>query len=304
MIRFLALGLVCCGCRCGNAVFSADEAARICLTLQTCSPEEFAATFGNSVEACTGTPSQLLPWPGTLEVAPLFTTGMDTPAADIYRCMLEAHGDCAKAGRCWAPDGDAGSCTQRIGLTNGSCRDKTMSSCTLDGQRLEVSCPSACESVGSFGLFGVCAVAKCPSRAELKCRGDQAEVCTVNALMLLDCARLGKKCESLTDGGGAICVTGDRTCDPMAGQRCEGTVAIVCEGLGFESRIDCANNATHRRCSEGRCVETGTECFDLKTRCEDTALQFCQDGFLRKLDCVGAGFGGCDGGACTEGQKK
>ena len=91
---------------------------------------------------------------------------------------------------------------------------------------------------------------------------------------------------------------GEKKCDPMAWRRCDGTVSVVCEGLGFESRTDCAENPTHRRCKEGECVDTGTQCAALLATCEGSAVQFCQDGFLRKLDCVGAGFGGCDGGVC------
>lgn len=288
------------GCRCNGPVFAADDAARVCVTLQTCSPREFAATFGNSLEVCTTTPSPSFPWPGTLETKPLYTTGLDSLLRDVYQCLLDAHGDCAKASACWALDGGPVACTQRSGLDNAVCRGASLTGCTLDGQNVAFDCArsgAVCTQLGAFGSFSFCALATCP--AGLACRGSQAELCSGNALMLYDCARAGKKCETEADGGGATCVLGERTCDPRAEPSCEGTVAIGCEGLGFETRTDCALNATHRRCEAGRCVPTGTECFDLQPDCYGSAIQFCQDGFQRRVDCAAAGFVGCDAGRCA-----
>ncbi len=290
------------GCRCGTAaVFPGDQAALICITLQTCSPREFQTTFGDSLEACTTTSSPAFPWPGTLETSPPMATGLNEPLRAIYQCLLEAHGDCASAGDCWAVGGNPGRCTNRWGVDQSSCTDQTLSGCTRDGQRFEVNCArteAVCTS-NAFGVsFNACAIATCPPKSELKCRGTQAELCSGNAVLLWDCARAGKKCEVLPDGGGATCVTGDRTCDPMAGRRCEGTVAIGCEGLGSEVRVDCAASPTHRRCDLGECINTGKTCAGLEPTCDDSSVQFCQDGDVRKVDCAGAGFRGCDAGRC------
>ncbi len=300
MRGFLVSLIVFSGCRCADPVFGADEAARICLTLQACSPQEFASTYGNSLEACTTRPSLVLPWPGTMESSPVFTTGLDKPFRDVYKCMLDARGDCAKASACWALDGAAAQCSAPTGIINGLCgNDDRLSGCNLDRQHFEVSCPrygAVCTDLNFFGNFNVCALSKCP--AARTCRGTQAEICSGSSMLLLDCARSGKRCEVSTDGGGATCVPGQTKCDPM-GRRCDGTVSVVCDGLGFESRTDCAENPTRRRCKDGECVDTGTQCSAAIASCEGTKVQFCQDGFSRKVDCVGAGFAACDAGACV-----
>jgi hypothetical protein len=289
------------GCRCSEPTFGPDEAARICLTLQTCSAREFSSTYGNTLEACTTTPSPILPWPGTLERTPVFTSGLEEPFGDLYRCLLEAQGDCRRAAACWALDGDAGTCRGNYGILNGSCRNQTLSGCTLDSQRFEVNCArysETCTDLNFFGSFNVCAAAKCP--AVPTCRGDVAEFCSGSTLLLWDCSRTGRKCEAPLDGGNAGCVLGEKTCDPPSGRRCEGTVAISCEGLGLEARTDCALNPTRRRCEAGECVDTGKECAALPASCEGSAVKFCQDGFLKKLDCASAGFGECDAGRCLQ----
>ena len=169
----LVLLLVFSGCRCADPIFAADDAARICMTLQTCSPREFSSTYGNSLEACTTTASPLLPWPGTIERSPVFTTGLDEPFRDLYQCMLEAHGDCAKASACWALDGAPGQCSAPSGIINGSCSDDgQLSGCNLDRQRFGVKCAeysAVCTDLSFFGSFNVCALAKCP--AAPTCRG-------------------------------------------------------------------------------------------------------------------------------------
>lgn len=300
MRQTLVLLLTLSGCKCAQPSFGGDEAARVCLTLQTCAPREFGATYGNSVEACAGSPSLILAWPGTLESSPRITTGLEQPFKDLYRCLLEARGDCAKANACWAIDGEAGSCTNPGGLTNGRCDGETLSGCTFDRQRFQVNCArysATCTDLNFFGSVNLCATAKCPETRT--CRGEVAEICSGSALLLWDCRREGRKCEAPTDGGNASCVAGDTKCSPAGERHCEGTVAVGCEGLGLEVRTDCAQSPTHRRCEAGDCVDTGSECHALMASCEGDAVKFCQDGFLRKVDCKGAGFGGCDGGQCV-----
>lgn len=296
----MLLLLMMSGCRCSSPTFNADEAARICMTLQTCSPKEFSANYFNSLEACTTTPSPILPWPGTMEREPLFTTGLEAPFRDLYRCVLAAQGDCSRVAACWALDGDAGSCANRAGLVNGNCEGETLAGCTLDGQRFQVDCvrySQTCSSLNFFGNFEVCAAKQCSGPT--RCQENKAELCSGDSVVLWDCEKAGKKCEERADGGGATCVFKDKTCDPKLEARCEGSVAIACEGLGFEVRVDCAANPTRRRCEAGACVDTGTECSNLKATCEGSAVKFCQDGFLRTMECARLGLGRCVAGRCT-----
>lgn len=287
------------GCRCSDASFSPDEAARICMTLQACSPREFSSTYGNSLAACTTNPSLILPWPGTLENKPVFTTGLEEPFRDVYRCMLEAKGECAKAAACWRLDGDAGACTFGSGITRGNCSNNTLSGCTLDSHRFQVNCEdyqATCTDLNLFGSFNICAAQTCP--AVPTCRGNQAGFCSGSTVLLWDCSRSGRTCQ-VSEDGGVGCRVGEKTCNPSAGRRCDGDVVVACEGIGFEARTDCAKSPTFRRCVEGECVATGSECTLVSApTCEGSAVKFCQDGYLTKIDCAGAGFGGCDAGAC------
>jgi len=299
MLRFPAvvLALALGGCRCSTGDFSADEAARVCVTLQACSPKEFLASWGGSLEFCTTDVSPLVPTPATLEPSPSIATGMDQPLREIYRCLLDARGDCSRAAGCWTLDGGSGECTSVPGLSSARCGGELLSGCTLDGQRFRVNCAdhgAVCTAASFFSSLNVCAVARCGPT--MGCRGSQREVCVGDAVLLSDCARAGQRCEFFD--GGSQCVS-DRTCDAGQESHCESSAVVFCEANGLESRTDCALNPTRRRCSAGACVETGTQCVDLRVTCQGSAVSFCADGFARQVDCGGVGFAGCDAGACV-----
>ena len=301
MLRFTTCTLfLISGCRCGTADFQPDEAARICVTLQTCSPQEFRATFGASLEFCTTNTSPGMPMPGTLEASPPVATGLDQPMRELYSCMLDAGADCNRAGQCWSLGTDGRECPNRSGLAFSSCRDQVLSACTADGHQFRVDCArsqSICTQASFFGSPSVCAFAKC--RPSLSCHGTQRELCLGDAIVLLDCARDGRRCEEV-DGGAPRCVA-DGLCGRTDQASCEGSVSVTCGRDGFEVRTDCAVNPTRRRCGAdaGVCVPTGTACANLRVTCEGDSVQFCQDGFVRKVNCVSAGFAGCDAGACV-----
>jgi hypothetical protein len=295
VLALFALG----GCRCsGPADFTAEESAQVCLTLEACSPREFLATWGGSLEFCTTNVSPLVPTPGTLEASPAIATGLDQPMREIYRCLLEAKGDCTKAAACWTLDGGTGACTASPGLSSARCTGNLLSGCTLDGQRFRVDCAhydAVCTGASFFSSANVCAIARCTSA--LGCRGSSRELCLGDAVLLADCARDGQVCQAV-DGGPPECVS-ERACAPGPESHCEENVVVFCQPNGFESRTDCARNPTKKRCKAGACVETGTQCVDLRVTCEGTAVSFCADGFTRQVDCVTAGFSGCDAGACV-----
>lgn len=289
------------GCRCAAPEFPADSAAEICLTLQACSPAEFSQRFGGSLEYCTTASSAFIPQPGSLERRPAIMTGLDEPLRTVYQCVLAARGDCTQAASCWALSVDAGSCTAGAGLGSGQCSAAgVLSGCTADGQTFGVDCSlygAVCSEAVFFGSFSTCAVAKCARRPKPGCRGDHVELCLGEAMFLQDCARQGQRCVLHADGG-AGCV-GEVTCAPGFEGRCEGSVAVFCQFEGTLSRTDCAVNPTKRRCEKGACVPTGTECQDLRVACEGKTITWCQDGFFKQVDCVAAGFTGCDAGACV-----
>ncbi len=282
------------GCSRSQETFPADEAQRVCLTLAACSPREFQTTFGGSLEVCTTNQSPGLPMPGTIEPHQPVTAGLDQPLRELYRCVLDAGSDCAKADQCWAFGEDAGECNFPRGFQNSFCDRNVMSGCTLDSAPLRVNCSQYDAGCTWLGAFAGCALGTCSNR--LHCRGDEREQCVGNGVFLADCARDGQRCEELIDGG-TRCVS-DVQCARTDLGSCEGTIAINCLN-NFESRTDCSLNPTRKRCDKGVCVETGTQCSGLRASCEGSAVKYCQDGFNRKVDCTSMGFSGCDAGICV-----
>lgn len=292
------LSILALACPSPNGVFTAEEAARICASLQTCSPREFQFNFGNSMQACTTVTSIVAPSPGALEAS--LKVGSEKVWGQIYKCILDAHGDCSRVTACFAPGAPSNSCVP-ASLQRGACNGETLAGCTADGRTFAIDCASQDAVCVGLTLIGapvnICAVARCPAtRAELQCRGTFREGCLGDAVVLGDCTRLGGRCEVVTDGGEPQCV--GETCSVDFPGRCEGDVAVSCVS-GLVSRSDCATNAPARRCDKGRCVPSGNECADEPEACSGPALTFCQDGFKRELNCIGAGFSGCSAGACV-----
>ncbi len=292
--------LSCSGCTC-TGPFSPTDAAQICVTLETCNPHEFRSLFGGTLEACTSEPSGFVPLPGSFGSS-FLTTGLEGPMHAIYQCLLSAHGDCAKAGQCWALNGPPSSCNPG-GLSDGSCGGNVLSGCTADGQHFEIDCSKYGSTCGKnnafFFQYSTCGVAACPSdRSALACRGDTAEFCNGQLVGLEACGTAGWKCQENVDSGVPECVGGAscRTSDPGT---CEGTVAIQCSGDGRQSRFDCANQATMKRCEAGSCTLTGNACTrTTQAACDGAFVSFCQDGVVKRFDCSAGGFGACKDGAC------
>ncbi len=269
--------------------------------LQACFPAEWrGGLFGSDLSACsTGTGTWLPTSPGALTGRQPVTTGLEGPLLDIYRCLLGAGGDCAKAGACWARTGQPGSCSPATSLQRGTCTGQILSGCTADGVAFAVDCASyggTChEDSVFFARVGMCDLGACPPTTQ--CRGAEAETCMGPGLFLGDCGTAGLACVSDPDGG-ARCHT-SQTCDAGAAS-CEGAVAVSCSA-GMPIRSDCARNPTLKRCERGLCIETGNECTVSGDRaaCDGTSVRFCQDGTRRTLDCAALGFASCRAGACS-----
>jgi hypothetical protein len=277
-------------------VFSPQEAGHICLTLETCFPIEFGKIWGGSLAACT-TEHGYVPFPETLAVNPLVTTGFEPTFTRLYQCILSAT-DCTAAAACLAQTGSAGTCAPDA-LENGKCSGPILSGCTADGFVFATDCTVDGEVCGPapaiFGSFNAC-VTPCP--AEPQCDGTKAELCLNGALALEDCAPFGAQCVNAACSGPAA-----EACDPNTFHpECDGTVAVTC-GRDGVTRQDCALWPTKRRCGYddyGRpeCVVTGTECADDAQRCDGNDVVYCRDGSRAKQSCVQLGFAGCDNGLC------
>ena len=249
LVALLSLvgGFVLPSCGCGSKQMSSDEAARACVVLQACFPSEWrAGRFGSSLSQCSTGTSILPPSPGSLIGAPVITSGLEGPLADIYRCLLSAGGDCAKAGACWTRTGKGGTCQPAASLAQGECTGDVLAGCTADGFAFSVDCASYGSSCHKDAIFfssvSVCDLGACPTKTQTQCRGSQAELCQGVGLVLGDCARFGLSCVINPDAG-ATCDT-TLSCDGGIAT-CEGATAVRCS-LGKPSRLDCARNGTAR----------------------------------------------------------
>lgn len=252
------------------------------------------------MESCTTQTSIVVPSPGKLGAPASFVVGSEKVWEQIYKCMLDAHGDCGRVSACLAPGASSRSCDPAADLARASCQDDVVTGCTADGQTVSIACSShqaVCVGASLIGApINVCGVGRCPATAaELKCRGNAREVCLGDALLLADCAALGLRCE-VSDGGEPQCV--GQTCGADFAAKCEGDVAISCVA-GVVNRLDCATNPAASRCDTGLCVRSGRECNDQADACSGSKLTFCRDGFKREVDCVGAGFRACSAGVCV-----
>src|SRR5215831_1791471 len=82
--------------------FTIEQAGRICATLESCFPSEWAAQdtiWGGTISACAGDRGYV-PEPGTMLAQPFVTQGFEPAFARLYSCILAAASDCAAASAC------------------------------------------------------------------------------------------------------------------------------------------------------------------------------------------------------------
>jgi hypothetical protein len=296
-----SLLLLSCDCGSRRGVFSEREAAEICATLFACFPAE-SNVWGVSLSACT-TGRDAVPSPGTIERSPVVEDGLEPIFQEFYSCVLASRGNCDRAARCFAPDGVPGTCAPAGGLATGTCDAGVLEGCTADGHRFVVSCSRhgrICGPTGILTRFEGCTLGGCNPAGPTECVGEHAQLCLgfadAGTTLRLDCARLGQHC-AVDDGGLAFC-----TAEPGDARRCEGNIAVSVDARGARTRTDCERNVTLRRCEEGACVRTGKECdATFIDTCDASQVVFCQDGFIRRLDCRSLGFSGCADGRCVRG---
>src|SRR6185503_10231480 len=142
-----------------------------------------------------------------------------------------------------------------------------------------------------------------------------AKACTPSggSATVLDCGLVGTDCLVKTDPDGAKHVrcssaqpSASCQADPnnpgeyLPGGTCDGTKATYCQSDGALAKADCASLPYQKRCAEGKCTTTGTECENRNaTTCDGNTVVACHDGFVRKVDCTAIGFAGCALGKCV-----
>jgi hypothetical protein len=199
------------------AIYTPDDAAQLCATLQSCFPMEFPNVWTSAMECATGggSASGFIPLPGDLTAdAPsaldLLPRAIDPAVIDFYNCVLNHGGDCALVAQCLLLDRSPNMCSagKGDGLANGTCTGSPLHGCTADGNPFAVDCGrlgAAC--VDATGLsHGSCDWALCPPGIGL-CDGTSIVKCTVSgeAVDLFDCCRLGSSFHCTTVNGFGKC---------------------------------------------------------------------------------------------------
>lgn len=288
--------------------FTGDDAMRVCVALQTCVPETFNSFLvGPDLASCASEVNPFFPRPGTSEARPATRSGLELQLADVYRCVLAAHGDCGATARCWNQQEVNLACapSDARGLSSGTCTDGGLVGCVAAGVPFSFDCGPSGGACGNrpaiFSSLRTCGLRSCSRSTDaFPCQGDTVEFCLGETTMTLDCSRQGMTCGSL-DGGVPTCIPTGRgaQCDGAFGDRCDGDQIVRCVD-GHEARIDCQRNVTHRRCEQGQCVATGTQCTEnTGAQCDGDVLTLCRDGFNVRFDCRAEGFGGCTNGRCA-----
>ncbi len=296
----------------GTPVFSKEEAARICLGMAACMPQEFDGNFFRGVNSCIGSPGVFsYRSPGDF-TAPYVYSRTTLRMKALYECMLGALPDCAALIACASPDGPvtAAACDPIYdSITNGdSCDGSKLTGCMLDGWSYTVDCARFDQECTVGGNPGT-AYCDFPGCAPAMCYGANEETCGVSGARYLgvDCVLRGLECGTFSwDGGTSHGCLGGESCDPDAFQDvCEGNVKVECDRLpddvsGQIERRDCASRPFEKRCEVDDCVATGTECDpDLPSTCAGSSVQLCDDGFVVSYDCSTIGFTSCSNGLCV-----
>jgi hypothetical protein len=290
------------GCSCGTSPFTADQTARICITLEACMPGEWASgDFGGSLSACTTNPQGFFPLPVGIGGTTPLSLGMEPYMRDIYQCVLGANGDCGATTQCFGSSGeDAGTCLPES-LQEGTCSvTGSLSGCSGDAFGYEIDCTlynGTCglQSAGATSYYA-CVDMMCQAGALPACRGNVAEQCSATVVYgLLDCSQEGATCATDTDAGayckGAACTGSEPSCD--------GNIAVTCLN-GSQLKYDCTKGPTLHRCAQGVCVESNTACaIGAPETCSGTNVSFCQDGTTTTIDCSKLGFATCANSRCS-----
>lgn len=279
-----------------------DEHVAACARLSACMPES-----ARELSVCA---SSYVYFVGDSQFAEL---------ALLVRCVNSAGSDCTRVRACTnlgvSPepcdpvttvprcDGEvARSCHARTGLTYGV-------DCAAIGQHCAI------DRLGR----ALCGLGSCPIGSPDYCEGNRLVQCIDAVLTFADCERAGMRCVSTgsipsedagTGASPARCAGRGDPCNPATfGQGCFGGLLRACLG-GYAAQIDCAVVVPAYRCVEDesgapRCARSATpECMadpvkgtTFAEHCEGSALVYCRDGIVSRLDCISLGFARCEASA-------
>lgn len=207
--------------------------------------------------------------------------GLGRTNGEIYRCVLDAKGSCARVRACFGP-GDA--CDNSY---VGHCEGGRAISCDLLDKRVYAQ---------NCGLSGLrCAAGSNAFAAEChcddnlsRCEGGWALRCSGGQVQSEHCAASGMRCE-----GGRCVPPANATACETPSARCDGEIALRCDGK-TELRIDCAALPVPHSCQQGSCVARSLECDDDFNRCSgEGTLEACIIGRWERFDCGSLGFDIC-----------
>jgi hypothetical protein len=286
-----------------DALFTPTQATNLCVAFQACFPKQFPYVWASLNDCVNGLDltSLFFPQPGDFTAPQLFREGIDGPAVDFYECALDAGPDCTKVAACLRLDPSPDTCIDGgAGLASGSCTGSLLHGCTYDSDPFAVDCArygTVCEGGTQACQFQF---TTCPEGVASPCEGPQVVGCTSSGQVIevFSCALEGpdSSCAETGDGG-AACV-GTVPCSADAGATCEGTVAVGCSENGWQTHLDCASRPNKKRCVNGACAPTGTECDPSQpSTCQGNSVVYCDDGFSNTADCTP--FGTCVSGACV-----
>lgn len=267
----------------GGAPASLDDAAKACVAIGSCIPDD-------GVNDCF---DDLLPVLG----------------GDQIRCAAGAVGDCARLYDCIGVSATVG--TTSCAADQG-CQGDTLVGCD-DPVRFEVNCAAPLAGGGGQCLLDVmgrptCGSGTCAADGE-RCDGTKLVRCYAGVERTHDCAESGLACAA--DANGVACVGTGAACTAGTADRCDGAALVSCLG-GKEARMDCGKNLAGG-CFSAPDATGGTSAFcgfgdecnvneakGMET-CFANALTFCAGGLVRTVDCVNLGFTGCsaDYRGCT-----
>ncbi|MBW2734869.1 MAG: hypothetical protein JRH20_20995 [Deltaproteobacteria bacterium] len=208
-------------------------------------------------------------------------SGLGRTTSELYRCVLEAQGDCERVRGCFGPDE---SCDQSY---QGHCEGARAFSCDLLDKRVYgVDCGRSGLSC-SEGIHSFAAECRCDDDFA-RCEGGWALRCSGGQVQSEHCAAEGKGCEE----GRCVAPSNAPACEPKSA-RCEGDTLLRCDGQ-IELHVNCSALPIPHSCHEGSCVPRNDECDDDFNRCAaERALEACLLGRWERFDCGALGFESC-----------
>lgn len=218
----------------------------------------------------------------------------------LYRCVIDAAGDCAKVRQC-------------VGFKsrpkNGECDSSYKPKCVGDvawncdlrpkggwEQGLDCSVGGLKCAVKKTGTTtaAICGGGPCePGKYKNKCVNRQLWTCIGGAIEINDCVEQQLQCRDPNSGG---CEGTGRSCRDTS-PRCEQDILVKC-ARSYLTQIDCRKVYGQKKCDNTtiECKGAGGSCksdsfFDT---CNGETLEVCVDGFVKKVNCKALGFLGCE----------